>query len=145
MNQWGTGKVYGYPTDSGLGSAIGLIRPVAINSKSENKEAAWEFVKYYIVNAETTGFPTYVPNYEEMLMNSLESVYLNDGEGLEKLIKVSYREMDGISLYVYNAEIEDVEIVRKLIDNTNRKYEYETEIQLIIEEESKAFLRVINR
>lgn len=131
----------GYPTDSGFGSAIGLINPVAINSKSENKEAAWEFVKYYVINCETTGFPVYVPKYEKMLNESLEIQYFNGGDAPEKIAKASYSEPEGISLYVYNADSEDVEAVRKLVEKTNRKYEYETDIQLIIEEEAAAFLQ----
>lgn len=134
-------RFIGYPTDSGLGSAIGLIGPAAINAKSENKEAAWEFIKYYVMNGGTTGFPTYVPRYEKMLSESLNNQYLDNGDESEKIAKVSYCEPEGIRLYIYSAEAEDVEMVRNLVENTSKKYAYEEDIQLIIEEEAAAFFQ----
>ncbi len=106
----------GYPTDTGFGSAMNLIGEVSINSKSENKDAAWEFVKYYVINGTTTGFPVYVPRYEEMLGNSLETNYSYDADTSEKIAKASYSEPNGVRLYVYSADAEDVDAVRKLVE-----------------------------
>ncbi len=132
----------GYPTDTGFGSAMTLIGAVSINSKSENKDAAWEFVKYYVINGGTTGFPVYVPRYEKMLNDSLEIQYYEDEyTSPSKISKAAYSEADGVRLEVYCADAEDVEVVRKLVEKTGKKYEYETDIQLIIEEEAEAFLQ----
>ena len=133
----------GYPTDTGFGSAMNFIGAVSINSKSENKDAAWEFVKYYVINGGTTGFPVYVPRYEKMLSDSLEIQYYEDTytSAQTKAVKAAYSEADGLRLEVYCADAEDVEVVRKLVEETGKKYEYETDIQLIIEEEAEAFLQ----
>ena len=62
-----------------------------------------------------------------------------DGE-MRGIAKKSYSEKDVISIQVYKCEPEDVEVIRELVDNVSDKFQYNTEIQKIIDEEVGAYL-----
>lgn len=112
-------NITGFPTDEGFGSAIELMDSVAMNAKSENKEEAWEFIKYYIKGEEENRFfrfPTYVENYEKMLANSTEEEFITNEDGVsEKVAKASYQDKDCEPLFVFKAEQQDVDVIRNLI------------------------------
>jgi len=136
--------ITGYPTDEGFGSAIELMDSVAMNAKSENKEEAWEFIKYYIKGEDENQFfrfPTYVKNYEKKLESSMEEELITNEDGVsEKVAKTSYQDKDCEPIFVFKAEQQDVDVIRNLIEKTTKKYEYVNEIQNIIEEEAGAYL-----
>lgn len=136
--------IIGYPTDDGFGAAMSLIDSVAMNSKSNNKSAAWEFIKYYVKNKDEdkwSFFPTYLNNYEEMLEESMQEDYMvnEDGES-ERIAKATYKDKDCDTIFVFKAEQADVDAIRDLINSTNKKHEYVTDVQNIIEEEAGAYL-----
>ncbi len=132
-------KYVGYPSTDEVGHAASMLNNLAINSQSDNKDAAWEFIKYLVMECnDQPGFPVYVKAFEDRLQESLETEYFNEYGYEEKAIKACYSDNDNF-LSVYAAEPCDVDMIRKLINETNKKCEYNMHIQGIIEEEAQAF------
>lgn len=132
----------GYPTEKGTGSAVLFSGDeMAINSKSEYQEEAWEFVKFFLQNGYNgTGFPLVKEQFDKILNESMNEVMVNEDGEMRGIAKKSYSEKDVISIQVYKCEPEDVEVIRELVDNVSDKFQYNTEIQKIIDEEVGAYL-----
>lgn len=133
----------GYPTGRGSGSAALFTGDsLAINSKSEHQEEAWEFVKYYIQNGYSgTGFPIVQEQFDAVLEESLHETLMPDEDGkLSKVAKTGYTERDVISIHIFKCEPEDVEAIRALVNDISDKFKYHTEIQKIIDEEVPFYL-----
>lgn len=74
----------GYPSESGDGTVIQPTLQLAISSKSKNKEGAWEFLRYFLLDEyqkEGYGFPITVSHLERMQKEATESPYYLDENG----------------------------------------------------------------
>ncbi len=134
----------GYPTDYGYGSAISAISPVAMNSGSDNKDAAWDFIKYYVKSYDSSKavrFPSYKPNFDDYVKKSTIEEYYEEDGNKTPIYKDSYSEPNVGSFGITKASDEDVKKTLELIENTTKKREYVTEIQNIIEEEAEPYLQ----
>lgn len=134
----------GYPTDYGYGSAISAIKSVAMNSQSDNKEAAWDFIKYYVKSYDSTKavrFPSYKPNFDDYIKKSTIEEYFEEDGNKIPIYKDSYSEPNVGSFGITKASDEDVKKTLELIENTTKKREYVTEIQNIIEEEAEPYMQ----
>lgn len=133
----------GYPTESGTGiAALFSEDELAINSKSEHQQECWEFIKFFIQNGYYgAGFPIEERQLDIILNESLNEITVNDNGEISASAKRSYIEKDIVSIQVYKCEIEDVEQIRTLIDSISDKFQYNVEIQNIINEEVDAYMQ----
>ena len=131
----------GYPTDQGSGTAIGYMgNELAINANGQNQEAAWEFIKYYVLYGyEGNGFPVVQSRLDEVLQSAMIEDTVTSVEGTEIIPKATYSD-DDATYSVYAAEQYDIDIVYKLIESADRRYKYKVEILNILTEEAAAFL-----
>ena len=131
----------GYPTDQGSGTAIGYMgNELAINANGQNQEAAWEFIKYYVLYGyEGNGFPVVQSRLDEVLQSAMIEDTVTSVEGTEIIPKATYSD-DDATYSVYAAEQYDIDIVYKLIESADRRYKYKVEILNILNEEAEAFL-----
>lgn len=130
----------GYPTESCSGTAVRLRgSQLAINAKEEHTEEAWEFLKYYMLNGyEKMGFPVLQSLFEETLKVAQEPIWENDSSGTYQMPHGSY--FDGNNtIAVYEADSQDVELIRNLIENATNVFEYDTAILNIIQEEAEPY------
>ncbi len=139
---WDTDLEYiGYPTESGSGTALKFISDqLAINANCEQKEAAWEFLKYYLTNGLLGhGFPVVTALFEEQMELAMEDDYewaIDAGE-IQLMNKGNYYDNSTDEyIYVYKASQEDVDTVIALINSADRRYYSFTEVQNIITEEA---------
>lgn len=110
-------------------------------AKNKYQEEAWEFVKFFLQNGYNgTGFPLVKEQFDKILNESMNEVMVNEDGEMRGIAKKSYSEKDVISIQVYKCEPEDVEVIRELVDNVSDKFQYNTEIQKIIDEEVGAYL-----
>lgn len=134
----------GCPSETGSGTAASFAgEELAVNAKSGHQEEAWEFIKYYLQNGyDHNGFPLVKEQFDELLNASMvEETFTEDGV-TAPVVKKSYNEyQNNIHIYVHKCEPGDVEAVRELVDSVSVKYEYNTDIQKIIEEEAGAYLQ----
>ena len=72
----------GFPSSDGDGSAIVPVMRLAISSKSNNVDAAWQFVRTYLLEDyqnDTTGFPMSMKVLDKRAQEAMERpYYLND-------------------------------------------------------------------
>lgn len=127
----------GYPDSEGTGTAVGFTGcQFAINAKSREQAAAWEFVKYYLANGyQDWGFPIMKELYETVMDQAAEPLYISDSEGEFRLAHEVYMDADS-HFEVYEAAQEDIDAIENLIERAGTKFEYHTEIQKIIDEEA---------
>lgn len=102
----------GWPTvDSECGSDILLQNPVGIFSCSENKDGAWDFIKYLVSNDELrntkNGFPVYSPWLENDIFTALNE----DDE------KVAVSENDVTRFYALLDNIENISMYDEQVTN----------------------------
>ena len=131
----------GCPTESGTGSAAFFTgEQMAINSGSGHQEEAWEFIKFYIQNGYDTGFPLVKELFDQVLNESMNETTIAEDGVVSKCVKTSYREPNIVDIYVYKCEPEDVKMIRELVENVSTRFEYNIQIQNIINEETEAYL-----
>lgn len=131
----------GYPTANGSGTAVSYRgNELAVNAKKENQEAAWDFVKYYLLNGYAEGgFPVVKTQFDEVMEQAMQPTMVTSIEGTYEMSKGSYYTED-TSIEVFEATPEEAAAVKKLIDSADNKFEYHVEIMDIISEEAEAFL-----
>ena len=134
----------GYPVSNGFGGAVSMFDRLTINSKSDKKWAAWEFVRFYVTgdyDYPEWGFPCYVPKLEQFLNDSLNEKIITDEYGSTHTeAKAFYGDINMNQITIYRSEPEDVEKIRELIGLITTKVETNEAVRLIIEEEAEAYL-----
>jgi ABC-type glycerol-3-phosphate transport system substrate-binding protein len=131
----------GYPATSGNGTAIGFRgTKLAINGSSAQQEAAWAFMKYYLLHGyDGQGFPIRKDSLDTVLQKAQEPNIVTDMDGTYEMPQGTYMDEDTF-LEVYGASAEDVAAVRQLITEAKYRYEYNTDILNIIQEEITPYL-----
>lgn len=130
----------GYPTANGSGTAISFQgNQLAINARTDKQDAAWEFVKYYLLNAsDGENFPVVKTQFEETMVKAMEPEMVVSVEGTYEAAKGSYYD-DDVYIEVFEAAQEEVAAVQALIDEADNRYEYNVEILNIINEEAQGY------
>ena len=130
----------GYPVQNGTGTAVSFRgNQLAINSNGKNLDAAWEFVKYYLLNGyDDDGFPVLKEQFDAKMLSDMEKQYSASMDGIIENPRKTY--FDGTNyLEVFEASYEDVEAIEELIKKIDCKFQYHPEIQNIINEEAEAY------
>lgn len=139
----------GYPTtaDNGsfLGSAGGSL--LCINSKSKNKEEAWQFIRKgitkeeqeKIVNGGSYGFPIMKSALEKQFEEDRKEEYYETPDGgKERRAKTTWG-YDDFTVEIYAATEDEINAVRELIERTDKLYEYDEQMYNIITEETQGY------
>lgn len=134
----------GFPVPEGCGNIISGHCAYAINSRSEHKEAAWEFIKSLISPAyyerlDTEGFPSLISAYDKVNAEYMTPDFCQDENGNQtEQIKISeYFETVPIDLYAVTQE--EVDAVTSMIENCDRAYFYYLPLMNIVSEEAAAY------
>lgn len=124
----------GYPVRNGTGTAVSFCgSPLAIYANGENADAAWQFVKYFLLNGyDGNGFPVIREQFDAKMLQDMEPLKDN-------LPRKTYSDRYNGYITVYEASQEDVDTVRELIEMADRKFQFHPEIQNIISEEAEAY------
>ena len=131
----------GYPTAGGCGTAIGYRgSQLAISGYSDNKEAAWEFVKYYMKNGyDGQGFPILKTQFDEA-MEKAQQKDMETADGVTYELPKGYFSDGNYYFEVFNASPDDVTTIKNLIATADNCYKYNTDILAIINEEAGAYI-----
>lgn len=131
----------GFPSANKNGSTITPSLSFAMSSKSENKEGAWEFLRYFLsyeYQKDTYGFPTNLKRYEELKQEAMQKPYYVDENGE----KVEY----DMTYYVGETEIiippmteKEIQKVEDFLFSLNQSSVYNEELLNIIKEEAEAY------
>ena len=130
----------GYPTASGSGTAIGYRgSQLAISNYSDEKEAAWEFVKYYMQNGyDGQGFPILKDRFDEA-MEKAQQKDMGTEDGVTYELPKGYFSDGNQYFEVFSATPYDVEAIRNLVAAADNRYKYNTDVLAIINEEAGAY------
>lgn len=131
----GNMQVKGFPTKSGIGVAVQALDEIGIYSFSEHKEAAWDFLEFYMEESnDARVFPIVRKNLDAVLEASMKDEYV-EGE----LVPKTYYSDGTDRVVVYKTEEKDLLAVRGIIDLVDRENRYNTVVQNIILEEASAY------
>ncbi len=135
----------GMPTNSGSGVVVSPINAMfAISAKSENKDAAWEFIKYFISedyqeNEIKWEIPVLKSAFDKRMEKAMTPTYYTDENGQQQEeIVVSYGD-DDLNIDIYAATQEDVDTLRNLIERVDRAYIQDEKVFEIVNEEASVF------
>ena len=134
----------GFPTAEGNGSIITISsNAFAMSSRSAYKDAAWEFIRYYLTDEyqnseELYEMPIVKSAFEKKAALAMEKPYWLDENGN----KVEYDD----TYYINNEEIimepftqEEVDEISEFIFSVNKVSRFDDEIRKIILEEAESF------
>lgn len=137
-------SLIGYPTKNECGSAVscGDIG-LAISAKSENKEGAWEFIRFlmseeYQKNS-TSWFPMMKSAFEMKMSEEMEKQYATDENGKQAEISTYMVSWQDYTMELYAATEEEVAAVRELVEKIDHTVKNDEQIYNIVTEEAAAY------
>lgn len=146
----GKATIVGFPTSEGVGNMLYLSSGLAITTKCDDPDTAWEFVRTYFTEEyqkKQYQIPTNKNAFESELKKAMKVEYEKDDNGNYKLdengerIQVSYGYyFDGTKqVNIYAITEAQAEMLRETIANTNRILNFDESITDIITEGAQAF------
>ena len=134
----------GFPTESGMGSVVGINDAYCISSKSANKDAAWEFLRYYLTDEYQDelgwGMPVKKARLEELAKEATEPPYYIDenGEKQEYPYPDTYW-INGEEIILSPMSQEQVDKCLNFIYSVNKPIYNSNDVMNIINEEMESF------
>lgn len=134
----------GYPTKYACGSAascgnIGL----AMNAESENKEGAWEFIRFLMgeeyQNNYTSWFPMMKSAFEKNMEEEMKKQYATDENGEQTEVSTIMVGWQDYTMELYAATEEEVSAIRTLIGEIDHMVQSDEQIYNIVTEEAAAY------
>ncbi len=116
---------FGYPSKSHTPATIVFDYSLAVNELSDNREAAWEFVKYYLMNFKPQKMSVLADSFEEQLDSAMHE-YENDVRGQNPLSS--------------NLSSEQADTLRSLAYTASGYKQYDMSIYNIVYEEAMSFI-----
>lgn len=137
----------GYPNKDKSGSYFQFNSKVAISSKSENKEAAWEFVRtlltmeYQSTEGNIYDIPTRKDSYDMMVRAKMTTKEYKDELGQTVRPLDGGTGWDDLMVEIKPMSQADIDKFNELIENTHKRSSYTAKIMEIIEEEVKPYFK----
>lgn len=134
----------GYPTSNGSGSVIEpTAGSIAISSKCENKDVAWEFVKSFMTEEYQRdvywGYPTLNSLLDAQYEEAMVADYYTDENGNEVEVSHSSYGWDNVSFDLYAATQEEVDQLDAMIRSLTTVSSYDDQMFTIILEEADSY------
>lgn len=134
----------GYPTPEGSGTAVSGQNTLAMNAKSEKKEAAWEFLRSFIMpefyeSGNVWGFPTLISAYDKVNEKYMTPEYYEDENGEQVEQSKGGWGWDDFQIDIYASTQEEVDFMTDVINSADRSYSYDTQLFEILNEEAAPF------
>ncbi len=130
----------GYPNENSNGSTINAFESYIISSKSKNKEAAWEFLRFYLTDEYQKnipwGYPVNKECFKEKAQEAMERPYYMEGDK-----KIHYDDeimINGENVVLPPMTQEQIDKVVSFIESVERPYYQNQEVIKIIDEETSS-------
>ncbi|MDR2547541.1 MAG: ABC transporter substrate-binding protein [Lachnospiraceae bacterium] len=126
----------GFPSESGSGNLISSYSVMSINSNSQHKDAAWEFISSML----TDDFQTrefLISSISFPILNSAHETRIKEAMNMEQ--PIVYSTSDGNSIDVYGPTENDVRVISNLINSAEKIRIYDEQIINIVMEEAQYF------
>lgn len=133
----------GFPTESGMGSVVGINDAYCISSKSANKDAAWEFLRYYLTDEYQDelgwGLPVKKARFEQLAKEATEPPYYIDENGEKQEYPPESYWINGEEIVLPPMSQEQVDKCVNFIYSVNKPIYTSDDIMNIINEEMESF------
>lgn len=135
----------GYPCEDGSGNAFALSQKLAVSNKCKNKDAAWEFLRYFMLPDSDNwywGFPLNQEKFDNIFKEAMKEHSYTDwstGEVI-KDPQASYIDDNGDTVEIYALSEEARDMIIDLINRTNKIYDYDESIMNIVMDGTAPFL-----
>ena len=144
----------GYPTNNGVGNALGLPYGYAMSSRCADKEGAWAFLRSFLTQEYQEDNGWYLPTnrkvFEEQLKVAMTVEYETDENGNQVLdengepvprSKATNWLEDGTTQEVYALTQEQADMIRELAETTTKVSESNASILKIVSEDAGEYFR----
>jgi len=144
QSYWGEDMIYvGFPSDDRKGSAFTLNDGLAMSSKCQYKEAAWDFLRTRLdtENGYYWGFPLGKAAFDEFMTQAMTPDTWTDENGnVIEYPKVEYVDSSGNTIQIMAMSQEDYDQFMELLNNTDKLTDYDTQILEIVMDEAQAYI-----
>ena len=143
QSYWGEDLIYvGFPSDDRKGSAFSLNDGLAMSSKCEYKEAAWDFLRSRVTNYEFSwGFPLGKEAFDQFMEQAMTPDTWTDEFGnVIEYPKVEYTDASGNVVQIMAMSQEDYDQFMALLNNIDKLTDYDTQILEIVMDEAQAYI-----
>lgn len=135
----------GFPSEEGIGAAIGAESQYAISARSQNKEGAWEFLRYYLTEEYQKSDEIYsMPVLREALLENMEEAkerpYWENEDGTKEYYDRTYWIGDE-QIIMDPLSDEEAEALLAYVESVTVSDYYDESIITIIQEETEAFFK----
>jgi len=137
-------KLVGFPSRNGSRYALYSNSSIAISAYSKNKDAAWEFIRYffeedYQIENSYNGFPLLKSAFDAKMKDEMTiNTYVDENGQVQKQMKGGWGN-GSTMLYYYGASESTVNQIRDIIDNVSSGSNYDEQVYKIIMEEIAAY------
>lgn len=140
----------GYPTYSGSGNCFGFESGFGMSAQSENKDAAWQFLRtFFTEEYQLTGYqlPSNKKAFDKQMEKAMTVQYEKDSDGNYILDENGEKKpipmmsfYDGVTQYTsYCLSQDEADTIRELVDTTTRAYRLDDSINSIVFEQAEAY------
>lgn len=139
--------IIGYPGEEKQGSAFNFTTKIGISSKSEVKEAAWEFVRIFMTknyqgkNDNLYSSPIRRDCFDMMLKAKTTTVEYKDELGQYVSPLSGLMEVNGLPVEKKPVPQKDADMYKALVNNTHKMADYNFDIIGMIVEEAEAYFK----
>ncbi len=144
QSYWGKDIVYvGFPADDRQGSAFTVDNGLAMSSKCQYKEAAWQFLRGQLTGENDYGwqFPIRQQAFDEFMADAMRPDTWTDENGnVIEYPKVEYIDENGETIQIMAMSQEDYDRFWTLLENTRKLSDYDEDIMSIVMDEAQPFL-----
>ncbi len=135
----------GFPSEEGIGAAISAESEYAISARSQNKEGAWEFLRYYLTEEYQKSDEMYgMPVLREALLEDMEVAkerpYWENEDGTKEYYDRTYWIGDEQIILDPLSDEEAASLLAYIESVTVSQY-YDESLLNIIQEETEAFFK----
>ena len=133
----------GFPSDDRKGSAFTLNDGLAMSSKCQYKDAAWDFLRRRLdtENGYYWGFPLGKAAFDSFMEQAMTPDTWTDEEGVvHEYPKVEYTDSSGNTIKIMAMSQEDYDQFMDLLNNTDKLTDYDTQILEIVMDEAQAYI-----
>ncbi len=141
---WGEDVLYvGFPSDDRQGSAFSVNNGLAMSSRCQHKDAAWQFLRKMLTgeNDYGWGFPVSQSAFDEHMEQAMTPDSWTDENGnVIEYPKIEYTDQNGETVKIMAMSQESYDQFMDLLNNTFKMTNYDESIMEIVMSEAAPFL-----
>lgn len=143
QSYWGEDMVFvGFPSDDRQGSAFSIDDGLAMSSRCEHKDAAWDFMRSQLMdNSYGWGFSVLQSQFDAYMEEAMTPDTWTDEEGnVTEYPKIEYTDSSGETVQIMAMSQKKYDQFLELLNNTTKMADYDESIMEIVMDEAQPFL-----